>query len=485
MLLLGLLNCVVARKGFLQMRQNLPRCGICCSRPVCRKRQRSSRKCCVMQAGTGILDGTTVSDAFFTPLKVGTLTLAHRIVMAPMTRIRADEATFAPDDLTALYYEQRASEGGLLITEAVHISPEATPIWTIYQRVTEKGGQVPGLWTTQQMLAWRKVVQRVHAKGGRIFCQLLHTGRVAQPDIALHPFVKDTDAPLPPVSSSNRGIDASDEQGNQYNWDKPSSPPRALATHEVARVIGDYVHAARLAHQAGFDGVELHAAHGYLIEQFLNDGVNDRTDAYGGTVANRCRLLKEIVAALVAELGDGRVSVRLSPTHIDPETGQSRQTYFGVGDSAPEVLYAHAVEAMNAYPLAYLMLTEPRVGGLSDAPEQERAYAYPVANADYREMYDGVLIGAGGFTPATARAAISMGIYDAIAFGRWFISNPDLPARLKAGIDLTVYERATFYGAGSEGYTDYPTLNAPLGRYRQVAQHDIGVRLPGTQKDNI
>ncbi|UWQ92074.1 alkene reductase [Rhodobacteraceae bacterium M382] len=415
-----------------------------------------------------------INAALFHPITTGRITLQHRVVLAPMTRIRADELKLAPTEQTAAYYEQRASAGGLLITEAVHISPEATPIWTIYQRVTEKGGQVPGIWTETQMEAWRAVVARVHAKGGRIICQLLHTGRVAQPEIAQHPLVKGTDAPLPPVSSSATAIEASNETGNQYNWDKGATLPRALPIDEIPRLIADYRHAAFLARRAGFDGVELHAAHGYLIEQFMNDGVNQRSDRYGGRLENRCRLLFDVVAALVDEMGPGRVGVRLSPTHLDPETGHSRQVYFGVRDGDPLALYTHAVEGLNAFPLAYLMLTEPRVGGLSQSPEAEDAYRHPMRNRGYRDLYDGVLIGAGGFTPSTATAAVADGSYDLIAFGRWFLSNPDLPERLRQGADLTVYERETFYGAGAEGYIDYPNLEQGPGRFTTMPQSQIG-----------
>ena len=414
--------------------------------------------------------------ALFNPARIGGAVLAHRVVMAPMTRIRADAATLAPDGLTAQYYAQRASAGGLLISEAVHISPEATPTWTIYPRVAQMGGHVPGIWTGAQVAAWRGVTRAVHDRGGRMFCQLLHAGRVAQPDGEGHPLLCAPGAPQPPVSASAIPIEASVEAGNQYNWDKGAVPPRALPTGEIPRLIADYVQAARNAMEAGFDGVELHAAHGYLIEQFLNDGVNRRTDSYGGSIENRCRLLFELVDALIGAVGEGRVAVRLSPTHIDPVSGQSRQVYFGVRDSDPEALYAYAVAGLNVYPLAYLLLTEPRVGGLSQPPEEEDAYRHPLANAPYRDLFHGPLIGAGGFTPRTAVEAIESGAYDMIAFGRWFLANPDLPERLREGAPLNVYARRTFYGRGAEGYTDYPTWDRP-GDVRQMPQHLIGATL--------
>jgi N-ethylmaleimide reductase len=421
----------------------------------------------------------------FSPHQIGGRRLAHRIVMAPMTRTRADEATLAPTALTAEYYGQRASSGGLLITEAVHISPEATPVWTIYAAVRDNGGHVPGIWAEAQVQAWRRVTKAVQARGGLISCQLLHTGRIAQPGIGDHPMVKGTDAPLPPVSSSATPLCPGQDTGD-YNWDQPAAMPRALKVEEIARVIADYRLAARNADRAGFDFVELHAAHGYLVEQFLCDGINHRTDHYGGPIANRCRFLFEVVAALVDELGPGRVGVRLSPTAVDPATGRLYQMYFGAVSSDAEALYAHAVSGLNDFPLAYLMLTEPRVGALSVDPEHDPSTRHPLRNAPFRGLYHGTLIGAGGFTPHSAKDAVARGIYDMVAFGRWFLSNPDLPERLRQGQALNKYDRATFYGGGAAGYTDYPDLaalgDAQYGSYEQVAQDRIGAGLTAKQK---
>ena len=426
------------------------------------------------------------TTSLFTPYNTGILDLAHRIVLAPMTRIRATEETLAPNALTTEYYRQRATPGGLLITEATHISPEATPVWTIYPAVREYGGHVPGIWTEEQMLGWQAIVQAVHAKGGQISCQLLHTGRVAQPDIGNHPIVKGSGLPLPPVSSSPLPIEASPEEGNQYNWDQPSVTPRALETDEMARLCRDYQHAARHALRAGFDCVELHAAHGYLIDQFICDGVNQRSDRYGGSLENRCRFLFEVVAALVEIVGAGRVGVRLSPIAIDSLTGKPTQTYFGATCSDPDDVYGHAISGLNDFPLAYLMLTEPRVGGLSLAPQEETAYNHPLRNAKFRALYRGTLIGAGGFTPHTAASAIADGIYDLIAFGRWFLSNPDLPERIRQGHQLNVYQRSTFYGGKEEGYTDYPEWKSleegTPSKYRLMEQSRIGASLRRVRK---
>ena len=418
--------------------------------------------------------------SLFRPCQVGSRDLVHRVVLAPMTRTRADKATLAPTVQTALYYAQRASRGGLLITEATHISPEATPIWTIYEAVREGAGHVPGIWTETQVKGWRAVTDAVHDKGGLICCQLLHAGRVAQPGIADHPIVRGTDAPLPPVSSSAEPLRPGQDSGD-YNWDQPAVEPRALESDEIVRVIGDYRIAARNAHRAGFDFVELHAAHGYLVEQFLCDGINRRNDRYGGSIENRCRFLFEVVAALVAELGPGRIAVRLSPTAVDPMTGKLFQMYFGTVTSDPEALYDHAVAGLNAFPLAYLMLTEPRVGTLSVDPDADPSHSHPMRNAHLRAVYSGTLIGAGGFTPLTAEAAVASGTYDLIAFGRWFLANPDLPDRLREGTPLNVYDRTTFYGIGAEGYTDYPDrhqIGEPRSRnYPLIEQSRVGVSL--------
>lgn len=418
-----------------------------------------------------------LSHALFRPCQVGGLNLAHRIVLAPMTRTRADAATLAPTAQSALYYSQRASPGGLLITEATHISPEATPIWTIYDAVRAGNAQVPGIWTEMQVDGWQSVTRAVHEKGAFISCQLLHAGRVAQPGIGDHPIVRGTGAALPPVSASALALQPGSDAGD-YNWDQAAVAPRALETAEIARVTNDYRLAARNAQRAGFDYIELHAAHGYLVEQFLCDGTNRRLDQYGGSIENRCRFLFDVVAALVSEIGPGRIGVRLSPTANDPATGKPYQTYFGAISSDAEALYAHAVSGLNEFPLAYLMLTEPRVGALSVDPDADRSNGHPMRNARFRQLYSGILIGAGGFTPLTAEAAVAGGNYDLIAFGRWFLSNPDLPDRLREGAPLNVYDRKTFYGSGAEGYTDYPDRNQvgnPQARaYALVEQSRIG-----------
>ena len=424
------------------------------------------------------------ANPLFTPCKAGALDLAHRIVLAPMTRIRAAGDTLAPHALNAEYYKQRATPGGLLITEATHISPEATPVWTIYPAVRDHGGHVPGIWTEEQTLGWRAITHAVHAQGARISCQLLHAGRVAQPGIAEHPAVKHSGLPLPPVSSSAVPLTAGPEAGSHYNWDQDAVTPRALTTGDIARVCRDYRHAAGNALRADFDCVELHAAHGYLVDQFLCDGVNRRGDSYGGLIENKCRFLFEVLAALVSVAGPGRVGVRLSPLRAQPN-----QAYFGATCSDPEQVYAHAIRGLNDFPLAYLLLTEPRAGGLALDPEEDGAYTHPLRNAKFRDLYRGTLMAAGGFTPHTAASAVAHGVYDLVAFGRWFLSNPDLPERIRRGHPLNVYDRDTFYGGGAVGYTDYPDWhilqNGAPRKYRLMEQSRIGASGCGSEARNF
>ena len=226
--------------------------------------------------------------------------------------------------------------------------------------------------------------------------------------------------------------------------------------------------------KAGFDCVELHAGHGYLVDQFLCDSVNKRKDQYGGSIKNRCRFLYQILDAIIGAVGDYRVGVRLSPTfkqHIQ---------YFGVYDSDPQTLYSTAIEGLNDFPLAYLLLTEPRAGGLSLAPQNDPAFTTPLSSARFREIYQGTLMGAGGFTPLSAAHAVDTGSYDLIAFGRWFLSNPDLPERIRLGWPCNIYDRDKFYTSGQEGYTDYPDMNGTigsLGKYRLMELSDIGLSL--------
>jgi N-ethylmaleimide reductase len=363
--------------------------------------------------------------SLFSPLQVGPYRLTHRVVMAPLTRMRAERPGLAPRPLNAEYYAQRATPGGLIIAEAspVMASGHGNP-------------GVPGTYSEAQVKGWRAVVDAVHAQGGLIFLQLWHVGRVShssfQPGGGL------------PVAPSAVAI--SSELKTMTADGKPASyeTPRALETSEIAGIIAAFRQGASNAMKAGFDGVEIHGANGYLIEQFLQSRSNLRTDQYGGGIENRARFLMEITEAVIGVWGASRVGVRLSPYGIANDSGEAD----------PMSLYTHVVEALDPLGLAYLHFIEPRSSGAGRAEVNHQNV--PSAMVLFRPIWRGVLITAGGFTGETANAAIADGHADAIAFGRIFISNPDLPRRLNQGLPLTPYNRATFYGGEEKGYTDYP-----------------------------
>ncbi|KAH9245933.1 hypothetical protein BASA81_016573 [Batrachochytrium salamandrivorans] len=404
----------------------------------------------------------------FTEVKLGALKLSHRVVMAPLTRTRATD-TFAPASTAVEYYTQRATKGGLLITEAVPISPE-----TPYE-------YAPGIYTPEQEQAWKKIVDAVHDKGGLISMQMWHVGRTAHASWAENPFLKSLNRPLPSVGPSTVGLPPK-LKGLDFVTKKqtPLPSPRQLTKEELTgRLVQDYVKAAEAAKRAGFDAVEIHCAHGYLIDQFLNNQVNTRTDEFGGSIENRLRLMHLVVEAVIKVFGTPeRVAVRLSPTYEDS------LTYYDTRDSNPTELYREAVKSLAKYGLAYLLLTEPRwTGGASNNdPTKDAMMTLPLRNTWARQVYPHKIIGAGGFTPTSAKEAIETGAYDAIAFGRWFISTPDLVRRLKEGLPLNVYDRATFYVRDDVlGYVDYPFWGQESDpKYRKVnlLEHkDIGSKL--------
>jgi len=365
----------------------------------------------------------------FSPLKVGPYQLKHRVMLAPLTRMRAAKPSLAPRPLNAEYYAQRATDGGLLIAEASPVSASGFG-----------SPGVPGIYTDAQIEGWRGVVNAVHAKGGVIFLQLWHVGRVShssfQPGGAL---------PVAPSAVAiPEELKTSTADGKIVSYETP----RALETDEIPGIVEAYKQAARNALAAGFDGVEVHGANGYLIEQFLQSRSNLRTDRYGGSIANRVRFLMEVTQAVIDVWGANRVGVRLSPYGIAN----------GSGEAEPMPLYQHAIEQLNPLGLAYLHFIEPRSSGAGRA--EVNWQGVPSAMVLYRPIWKGVLISAGGFTGETAEAAIAEGHADAIAFGRIFISNPDLPNRLRHGYPLTPYNRKTFYGGDVEGYTDYPAYDA-------------------------
>jgi N-ethylmaleimide reductase len=351
----------------------------------------------------------------FTPLKAGALTLSNRMLMAPLTRARADLAHM-PNDLMAEYYAQRAS-AGLIVTECTMIAPDTSAF------VTE-----PGIYSPEQVLAWKKVTDAVHAKGGKIVMQIWHAGRAA------HPLLNHGAVNVAPSAVAISG-DIQTPSGKV-----PHAVPHALTTAEISTLVQAFAVAAKNAIAAGFDGVEVHGANGYLIDQFLRDGSNQRTDMYGGPMENRARFLFEVLTAVCAAIGSDRVGLRLSPLN----------SFNSMIDSDPLGLTAFLAERLNDYKLAYLHLMR------ADFFQQQTGDVMPVARAHYH----GVLIGNMGYSSDEAAAAILDKKLDAVAFGTGFLANPDLPARVKAGAVLNPPDQATFYTPGAKGYTDYPMMQA-------------------------
>ncbi len=354
----------------------------------------------------------------FDPTHLGAIAAPNRIVMAPLTRGRSTVDHVADTALKGAYYAQRAS-AGLIIAEATGISQQGLG-WPY----------APGVWSDEQVAAWRPVTAAVHAAGGRIILQLWHMGRVVHPDFL------DGGTPVSASVTTAPGM-AHTVAGKQ-----PYAEARALDIAEIPGIIADYVRAARNAMAAGFDGVQVHGANGYLIDQFLRDSTNLRTDAYGGPIANRIRLLTEVVSAVAAEVGADRTAVRLSPN------GDTQ----GCDDSDPVALFTAAAAALEPMGLAFLELREQKDFGnfgKTDVPRVSPAI---------RKVFSGPLVLNQEYTLESASADIASGLADAISFGRPFISNPDLPARLAAAAPLTPDDYKTWYSAGPEGYVDYPTM---------------------------
>ncbi len=356
-----------------------------------------------------------MAKELFTPINVGPCTLPNRVFMAPMTRNRAPDNI--ANELMARYYAQRAT-AGLIITEGSQISPQAVGY-----------PATPGIFNEAQARGWRLVTQAVHDKGGHIFVQLWHTGRVSHPDY------HGGEPPVAPSAIAPAG------EAPTYEGMKPYVTPRALDTGEIPAIIEDYARAARNALGAGFDGVEIHGANGYLIDQFLRDGTNKRTDRYGGALSNRVRFLMEVTGAVVDVCGPGRVGVRLSPSG----------TFNDMEDSDPVKTFTYAAKRLNEFELAYLHI----VDALAD---DIRHGAKTVPFELLRDTYKGVLVACGEYDRYRAMKAVRDGLCDAVAFGRLYISNPDLVERLRRGAPLNEPDPATFYGGGEEGYTDYPAL---------------------------
>jgi len=351
----------------------------------------------------------------FTPLQLGRIALGNRIVMAPLTRNRAGEGN-VPQDINVEYYVQRAS-AGLIITEATPIS-----------EMGHGYPATPGIHTPAQVEGWKKVVQAVHARGGRIVLQLWHVGRISHPSL-----LPGNALPVAPSAIKPAG------QAFTYEGLQDFVTPRALEIDELPGIVRDYAQATRNALEAGFDGVEIHAANGYLLDQFLRDGTNKRTDAYGGTLDNRVRLLLEVTRAVVEVAGADRVGVRISP--LNP--------FNDIADSDPQTLFNHVARVLSPFGLAYLHVVEGGSHGLETPPFDFAAL---------RQQFNGPYMANLGYDKASANAALAAGKADCIAFGALYIANPDLVERFASDAPLNTPDQSTFYGGGEKGYTDYPTL---------------------------
>jgi N-ethylmaleimide reductase len=355
----------------------------------------------------------------FSPLQLGPLTLKNRMVMAPLTRNRAG-ANGVPQRLNLEYYRQRAS-AGLIISEGSQISAAAVGY-----------PATPGIHSPEQVAGWRAITDAVHQAGSRMFLQLWHCGRVSHPSL-----LPGGMAPVAPSAIKPAG------EVMTYEGMRPYETPHALTLEEIPGIIEQYRHASRCALEAGFDGVEIHAANGYLLDQFLRDGSNRRSDAYGGDIAKRARLMLEVTEAVCEVWGADRVGIRLSPL----------QPFNDMRDSDPEATFSYAVAALNRFGLAYLHVTE--MG--SNAP----GAAGPAFDlGKLRRIWRGTYIINGGYDRTRGDAALAAGEADLVAFGVPFLANPDLPARFARGAALNPADPATFYGGGEKGYTDYPSLAA-------------------------
>jgi N-ethylmaleimide reductase len=355
----------------------------------------------------------------FEPFKLGPITLPNRAVMAPLTRNRAIPPGMVPSPLAVDYYGQRAS-AGLLITEASQVSQQGQG----YQ-------DTPGIYSREQVAGWKKVTERVHARGGRIFIQIWHVGRVSHTSLQ-----ENGGAPVAPSAIRAKG------KTFVNGTFADISEPRALELSEIPGIIETFKRGAANALEAGFDGVEIHGANGYLLDQFAKDGTNKRTDAYGGSIENRAKLMLEVAKAVVAEAGAARTGIRISP--VTPAND--------ISDSNPQPLFDHIVDGLDALKLVYIHVIEGATGGPRDIA--------PFDYASLRKRFTGAYMANNGYDFELANKMLAAGEADLIAFGKPFISNPDLVERLKKGAPLNEWDKATFYGGGAKGYTDYPTLEA-------------------------
>jgi N-ethylmaleimide reductase len=360
----------------------------------------------------------------FDPIKIGDLTLNNRIIMAPLTRMRSKQPGNIPHELNAKYYAQRAS-AGLIISEATQVCQQG-----------QGYPGTPGIHSLEQVEGWKLVTKAVHENDGKIFLQLWHVGRISHRSHQI-------DNQLPVAPSAIK------PEGGIYSaqWKEVAfETPRALELEEIPGIIEQFKQGAINAKEAGFDGVEVHGANGYLLDQFLQDGSNIRDDIYGGSIENRARLLLEVVDAAISVWSSARVGVRLSPYG----------TFNDMKDSNPIALFTYVLQELEKRKIAYVHLIEPRSTGAGGSDKIDENAV--ITSKLFRKNFSGILISAGGYNAESAKEAVANGDADAIAFGRLYISNPDLVARIKQGKELNKYNRATFYGGAEKGYTDYPGL---------------------------
>ena len=373
----------------------------------------------------------------FDPFRFGDIQSSNRIVMAPLTRNRAGPAQ-VPSPLMRTYYEQRAS-AGLIVSEATQVSAEGQGYL-----------DTPGIWSAAQVQGWNPIVKAVHGKGGRLVMQLWHVGRISH--TSLQPDGQQ------PVSSTARRANTKTFTAHGF---EDVSAPRALRLDELPRIVHDFRHAARNAIDAGCDGVEVHGANGYLLEQFLRDSINDRTDAYGGSKENRIRLVVEIMSAIATEIGAGRAGLRISPVTPANDAGQ---------DSDPQGLYSRLLERLAPLKLAFIHIIEGATGGARDVAP----FDYAALRAGYKSGHaHGAWIVNNGYTRAMAIDAVASGAADMVAFGRPFLANPDLVNRLRLDAPLAAIHIETLYGGGAAGYTDYPALDPALAGRLEPGGHPI------------
>lgn len=354
------------------------------------------------------------------PANLGLLELRDRMILAPLTRCRAG-AGYVPQPINALYYAQRAS-AGLIISEATQVAPNGIGY-----------PNTPGIYNSAQVEGWKQVTEAVHNQGGRIFLQLWHAGRVAHPSL-----LPDGEIPIAPSAIK------ADCMADTADGQQPHVIPRALKLSEIPDIVEQFRQGAKNAIAAGFDGVEIHSANGYLLDQFLQDNSNQRQDEYGGSIENRARLLKEVTQAVVEVWDKRRVGVRLSPS----------STFNDMHDSHPKAIFSYVAQALNKFDLAYLHVVEPRIQGNITIADDGTG----LGARFFRSIFQGSIITAGGYTRETGEAVLQDNHADFVAYGRLFLANPDLPKRFALSSALNPYDRNTFYSSGEHGYTDYPTL---------------------------